>query len=52
MITRVMLLAGAALGLLSPVWSALLHGGMTLGVLLHSMAGVRLKTRGSSLPAR
>ena len=37
-------IAGAAFGLLSPVWSALLHNGMTLGVLLNSMAGVSLKT--------
>jgi heavy metal translocating P-type ATPase len=37
-------IAGAALGLLSPVWAALLHNGMTLGVLLNSMAGVSLKT--------
>ncbi len=37
-------IAGAAFGLLSPVWSALLHNGMTLGVLLNSIAGVSLKT--------
>ena len=37
-------IAGAAFGLLSPVWSALLHNGMTLGVLVSSMAGVSLKT--------
>ncbi len=37
-------LAGAVFGLLSPVWSALLHNGMTLGVLLNSIAGVSLKT--------
>jgi heavy metal translocating P-type ATPase len=36
-------IAGAAFGWLSPVWSALLHNGMTLGVLLNSMAGVRIK---------
>jgi heavy metal translocating P-type ATPase len=39
---------GAAFGLLSPVWSALLHNGMTMGVLLNSMAGVRMKSLGSS----
>lgn len=37
-------IAGAAFGLLSPVWSALLHNGMTLGVLVNSIAGVSLKT--------
>lgn len=37
-------IAGAAFGWLSPVWSALLHNGMTLGVLLNSIAGVRIKT--------
>jgi cation-transporting P-type ATPase C len=37
-------IAGAAFGLLSPVWSALLHNGMTLGVLINSIAGVSLKT--------
>ncbi len=37
-------IAGAAFGLLSPVWSALLHNGMILGVLLSLMAGVSLKT--------
>ncbi len=37
-------IAGAAFDLLSPVWSALLHNGMTLGVLLNSIAGVSLKT--------
>lgn len=36
-------IAGAAFGLLSPIWSALLHNGMTLGVLLNSIAGVRFK---------
>lgn len=38
-------IAGAALGLLSPVWSALLHNSMTLGVLFNSIAGVRLHAR-------
>ncbi len=37
-------IAGAAFGLLSPVWSALLHNGMTLGVLVDSIARVSLKT--------
>jgi P-type E1-E2 ATPase len=34
-------IVGAAAGMISPVWSALLHNGMTLGVLFNSMAGVR-----------
>ncbi|NJM11703.1 MAG: heavy metal translocating P-type ATPase [Synechococcaceae cyanobacterium SM1_2_3] len=38
-------ITGAAFGWLSPVWAALLHNGMTLGVLLNSMAGVSLKTK-------
>lgn len=38
-------IASAAFGWLSPVWAALLHNGMTLGVLLNSMAGVSLKTK-------
>jgi len=37
-------IAGAAFGLLSLVWSVLLHNGMTLGVLVNSIAGVSLKT--------
>ena len=37
-------IAGAAFGWLSPVWAALLHNGMTLGVLIHSIAGVSLTT--------
>lgn len=35
-------IVGAAAGAISPVWSALLHNGMTLGVLFNSMTGVRL----------
>ena len=46
-----MVIAGAAFGLLSPVWSALLHNGMTLGVLLNSIAGVRLGTDSLSHPS-
>ena len=42
-------IAGAAFGLLSPVWSALLHNGMTLGVLLNSIAGVSLRVRSQTL---
>jgi heavy metal translocating P-type ATPase len=34
---------GAALGLLSPVLTALLHNGTTIGILLNSLAGVSLK---------
>ncbi len=36
-------IAGAAFGLFSPIWSALLHNGVTLGVLLNSIAGVRFE---------
>ncbi len=34
---------GAALGLLSPVLTALLHNGTTIGILLNSLAGVSLQ---------
>jgi heavy metal translocating P-type ATPase len=34
---------GAAFGLLSPVLTALLHNGTTIGILLNSLAGVSLK---------
>jgi manganese/zinc-transporting P-type ATPase C len=34
---------GAAFGILSPVWSALLHNGMTMGILLNSMTGIKIK---------
>jgi len=37
-------LADAAFGLLSPVWSALLHNGMTLNLLFNPIASVSLKT--------
>ncbi len=37
-------IAGAAFGWLNPVFSALLHNGATIGVLLNSMAGVSLHT--------
>lgn len=35
-----LVISGAALGVLNPVLSALLHNGMTIGVLLNAMAGV------------
>ncbi len=37
-------IAGAALGVINPIISALLHNGVTIGVLLNSMAGVSLQT--------
>ncbi len=37
-------IAGAAFGWLNPVLSALLHNGATIGVLLNSMAGVKLRS--------
>ena len=38
------IITGAAFGLLSPVWSALLHNGMTLGVLANSIIGINVRT--------
>lgn len=37
-------IGGAALGLINPITSALLHNGATIGVLLNSIAGVSLET--------
>jgi cation-transporting P-type ATPase C len=41
------ILAGAMLGWLSPVASALLHNGTTIGILLNALAGVGLSEEGS-----
>jgi len=35
------ILAGAMTGWLSPVASALLHNGTTMGILVHALAGAR-----------
>ncbi len=40
--------SGAALGWLSPVASAVLHNGTTIGILLSALAGVRLPSDGSA----
>jgi cation transport ATPase len=41
------ILAGAVLGWLSPVASALLHNGATIAVLLNALKGVSVEGRGA-----
>ncbi len=37
------ILAGAAFGIFSPIVTAVLHNGTTIGLLLNSIKGVKLK---------
>lgn len=45
MVVNSAIAGGAAFGLLSPVFTALLHNGTTIGILLNSLAGVSLKQK-------